>query len=335
MKTLLNIFICSLLLAGNHLAGQTSNLIFEAKFENTLDSEEGESTTLDSGLSFEAGVSGMGALIEEGDVLQYAVQNNIDVSAGSMTLWVRPNWDPGDLLYRILVLGKDQRNFELHMDEGRSLAFSVNTFQIEGNPIKVAFADGSDWKKDNWYFLTYTWSADDAFNGALDTTFEVNLLAQGGTPVYHYEIIEGVLPAGLTLDGRTGKIAGTPEETGMFPVTFMVKDYNERSAGATLEATINITEMTTGLDEIPISQNLAIYPNPSTGKFTIVMDNDLKGSMDLIIFDPAGKQVRKITRNKTTPFWEETIDLGSMSSGTYLIKVRCRQNSATYKLIIK
>ena len=41
MKTLLNIFICSLLFTGNRLPGQTSTLIFEAKFKITLNSEEG------------------------------------------------------------------------------------------------------------------------------------------------------------------------------------------------------------------------------------------------------------------------------------------------------
>ncbi len=137
----------------------TPQVIFEANFDDTLLSTENESPLMSSGLDFQSGVSGKGVLIESGDVLQYPVSGNISPLEGSISLWVKPNWNPGDILYRVLVLGKEPRNFEVHIDEGKRLAFSVNTWQLEGKPIKVAFAEVDYWRANTWYFLTFTWSS--------------------------------------------------------------------------------------------------------------------------------------------------------------------------------
>jgi hypothetical protein len=140
---------------------QTPNLIFSASFDTTLISSENEEPVMEMGISFENGIFGSGILIEEGDILQYATANNLNQQEGSLSLWVKPNWNPGEILYRFFVLGNEPRNFEAHMDEGSSLAFSVNTWQIDDKPIKVAFGNGGDWKKDSWYFLTYTWNGEE------------------------------------------------------------------------------------------------------------------------------------------------------------------------------
>ena len=129
MKRLMTLLMCFIGCAGQLLFAQTPNLIFEASFENTLVSKEGEEAAKGTGLSYESGFSGMGVLIESGDVLQYPIHKNLSASKGGMTLWVSPGWDPGEILYRIMVLGDDPRNFELHMDEGSNLAFAVNTSQ--------------------------------------------------------------------------------------------------------------------------------------------------------------------------------------------------------------
>ncbi len=135
-------------------------VVFEANFDDTLLSTENEAPVETSSTTFENGVSGKGVLIDPGDVLRYAGSGNIDASAGTLSMWVRPNWNPGTFLYRIMVLGNTLHNFEIHVDEGSQLAFSVNTSQIDGKPIKVAFADTDNWAADNWIFLTFTWSSE-------------------------------------------------------------------------------------------------------------------------------------------------------------------------------
>lgn len=48
--------------------------------------------------------------------------------------------------------------------------------------------------------------------------------ATGGTPFYTYRIVSGVLPAGLTLDGITGEITGTPIDDKMTAITVRATD---------------------------------------------------------------------------------------------------------------
>jgi hypothetical protein len=48
--------------------------------------------------------------------------------------------------------------------------------------------------------------------------------AYGGKPGYQYTIVDGALPAGLTLNPATGEIAGTTNETGRFDIRFRTTD---------------------------------------------------------------------------------------------------------------
>ena len=61
------------------------------------------------------------------------------------------------------------------------------------------------------------------------------LCATGGTPPYHFAIIDGRLPSGLGLDGLTGCVDGTAAGTdqGQSPITYMVTD----ATGATARVT--------------------------------------------------------------------------------------------------
>lgn len=133
-------------------------IIFEVHFDSSFISTENENPVLASGVDFDQGISGYGVAIDSGDLLQYPLLNNINTSEGSLSLWVQPKWNPGDVLHRILVLGKDPRNFAIHVDEGKQLAFAVNTSQLEGKPIKVAFGSAENWRTNDWYFLTFTWN---------------------------------------------------------------------------------------------------------------------------------------------------------------------------------
>ena len=60
-----------------------------------------------------------------------------------------------------------------------------------------------------------------AIKGAV---YNQQLSAGGGTPPYTWSIISGSLPSGLTLDSRTGLIAGTPGAAGDFSLAFAVRD---------------------------------------------------------------------------------------------------------------
>jgi RHS repeat-associated protein len=83
--------------------------------------------------------------------------------------------------------------------------------------------------------------------GTVGQTFLTILGATGGKPsgnyppkiTYTWKIAKGTLPAGLTLDAVTGKIAGTPTANGTFPITITVEDaFGDVSAPVDLSVNI-------------------------------------------------------------------------------------------------
>jgi hypothetical protein len=59
------------------------------------------------------------------------------------------------------------------------------------------------------------------------------LEASGGIPFYHWEVVAGSLPAGLSLDSFTGEIRGVPRKPGNRRLTVRVRDYTEDGPGKT------------------------------------------------------------------------------------------------------
>jgi hypothetical protein len=52
----------------------------------------------------------------------------------------------------------------------------------------------------------------------------IDLLANGGRTPYDWSLLQGKLPAGLSLDRTRGRISGTPTAPGQSTVTIMVRD---------------------------------------------------------------------------------------------------------------
>ena len=63
-------------------------------------------------------------------------------------------------------------------------------------------------------------------------------LVTGGTPPYTLTVTSGALPAGLTFNGSSGVLSGTPSTSGAFTFTVQVTDAANRSASGTLSLTV-------------------------------------------------------------------------------------------------
>jgi len=87
--------------------------------------------------------------------------------------------------------------------------------------------------------------------GTTASAYSVTLAASGGVTPYAWTLASGSLPSGLTLEGATGTISGTPAATGEFPVTVTVTD--AQGAAASRSLVIRIFEplriLTTALPE--------------------------------------------------------------------------------------
>ena len=91
----------------------------------------------------------------------------------------------------------------------------------------------------------------------------------------------------------------------------------------------NYTSTTLSNNDFSLNQNIKIYPNPTSGIFSI--QSTLDENIKVQIFDILGKQVLKsIIINKGI----NTIDASELSKGIYQLKFNNENGSSTQKLII-
>jgi hypothetical protein len=94
------------------------------------------------------------------------------------------------------------------------------------------------------------------------------LQATGGTGGYRWSIVQGVLPAGLTLDGAAGIIAGTPTTPGSSSFSLQVTDSSgQQSAAISVSLTINVPPLAittvsplfTGVVGVQYAQTFSVF----------------------------------------------------------------------------
>lgn len=101
------------------------------------------------------------------------------------------------------------------------------------------------------------------------------------------------------------------------------------SLGAALEFAVGI--MTLGTEEVtPVKKNFKIYPNPSTGLVSIAPNFKSATNFTAFVFDILGKEVYKKALNKQT----QTIDLGHLKKGVYMVTFKNNTEVISKKLIL-
>jgi len=94
--------------------------------------------------------------------------------------------------------------------------------------------------------------------------------------------------------------------------------------------------LTIGEREIPAEirekmlSNVAVFPNPSTGSFTLT--EDWTGEKDIFIFDAMGKLVFQLKKTSET---SHEIDLINHPKGMYIIQVTDGINSIIRRVVIE
>lgn len=78
--------------------------------------------------------------------------------------------------------------------------------------------------------------------GFVATAYSTTITAQGGTNPYAFTLTAGALPAGLSFNGSTGVISGTPTTAAAYGFTIRVTDAN----GVTGSTAFNITVVVSG-----------------------------------------------------------------------------------------
>jgi len=103
----------------------------------------------------------------------------------------------------------------------------------------------------------------------------------------------------------------------------------------TMSDTLRIPTGIIGIEDIDPFAGLIIYPNPTSGIFTIEMDNELFGELIIAIFDQNGKEIRIIKSEKTTGNFSEQVNLSSYTKGLYYISLEINGQVSNKKIIIE
>ncbi|HYG36610.1 MAG TPA: DUF4082 domain-containing protein, partial [Clostridia bacterium] len=122
--------------------------------------------------------------------------------------------------------------------------------------------------------------------GTVNVGYAATLTASGGTAPYSWSIASGSQPAGLTLNGSSGGISGTPTATGSFNFTVQVSDASSPVQSVTKALNISITAVTASSTIWPSS---TVPSNPDGGadssvELGVKFRSDVAGSITGIRF---------------------------------------------------
>ena len=91
----------------------------------------------------------------------------------------------------------------------------------------------------------------------------------------------------------------------------------------------------TGIEDPNPFEGVKIYPNPTTGMFTIEMNNNVFGELIIDIFTQNGSKALNIKFDKTTEHFSSEIDLSGQSKGMYLINLSIDKFRSVKKILVK
>ena len=98
---------------------------------------------------------------------------------------------------------------------------------------------------------------------------------------------------------------------------------------------IQIPKGITGVEDADPFEDVRIYPNPTTGMFTIEMNNNIFGELIIDIYTQSGSKALNIKFEKTTEHFMSQIDLSGQSKGMYLVNLSLDKFRAVRKVVVE
>jgi hypothetical protein len=90
-----------------------------------------------------------------------------------------------------------------------------------------------------------------------------------------------------------------------------------------------------GIEDPDPFEDVKIYPNPTTGMFTIEMNNNVFGEIVIDIITQNGSKILNIKFEKTTEHFSSQIDLSGQAKGMYLINLSLDKFRAVRKVLVE
>ncbi len=170
-------------------------------------------------------------------------------------------------------------------------------------------------------------------DGTKGTSYSQALSASGGTAPYAYSVTAGALPAGLALDGATGRVSGTPTATGSFGFTVSATDAYGATGSAAYSLAVKPSIAAFAFTPMPGSLADAMAGEDYSQQITAT-----GGTAPLLYRIGSGALPGGMVLNVSTG--ELTGPLDAASAGDYTFTVVVEDNngatgSATYSVTVK
>jgi len=104
-------------------------------------------------------------------------------------------------------------------------------------------------------------------------------------------------------------------------------DENGNSTSCSMNVTVDNMSGTKGLNK---TSPLIVYPNPSSGLFTLEETQNNINDLQLVVFDPLG---RKVYEQTTVLNGKKSIDLSDIAEGIYFLHWSANNRSGVFKLV--
>tara|TARA_B100000508_G_C11465858_1_gene282473 strand:- start:14893 stop:17439 length:2547 start_codon:yes stop_codon:yes gene_type:complete len=186
-----------------------------------------------------------------------------------------------------------------------------NTSSVTIDEADTVFVWGNDEQGCLIYSDTLTISVGNPLPNPSISQLDESLISSSG-PSYQWYLNDSPIP------GENSQVI-YPDSVGFYSVSITGPDGCESFS--------NAFEWTLGIEN-EISSDLSIYPNPSTGKFS-VSSSELIGQVSIL--DPLGQTIMNLDINKA----EFAVDLSGLSVGTYFISLKLNDKRIVRKISIR
>jgi M6 family metalloprotease-like protein len=247
-------------------------------------------------------------------------EGNIQINQGGIQMFeIRP--DNGYSINRVIVDGEDMENIKSYTFKNVQSPHSINAFFKTGDLYTINSS------KDYFYFEAHT--------GIPSDTVEVTVSSP--------DVIANItatVPTGFQISANNGKTwqQGFQIKPNQLPFTVSIR-FNPSSVGTveellTLKSTEAYAEIKLtgkallGINDNAIENTIAIFPNPTTGKFTIE-SGELRIE-NIEVFDTFG---RKVFEQKAESKKQNEIDISNLSSGIYIITIHTDKGMVNKKVV--
>ncbi|SEA58998.1 T9SS type A sorting domain-containing protein, partial [Bizionia paragorgiae] len=105
------------------------------------------------------------------------------------------------------------------------------------------------------------------------------------------------------------------------------------NTGTINDWSIELCTTTLGTDDFALENSFSIYPNPNNGEFNVKFKSE-SNNVTLELFDIRGRSIYTKGYNNSGAF-NETINLGNVESGMYLLNVNDGSRTFTKKIIVE